>query len=118
MKLLARAPAPDAAPRALAVVTPPAAPARRMFATAPEPLGTLLRLSVLAFAAGGWVGMEVARLAVTLTVWMLAPLLRRRRDAVRSGAGEVTAMLVEGRDGFADLARRSVARRRRRALPP
>ncbi len=117
MKLLAKAPPRERRddrdePRALATVERARPPARRMFATAPEPLGTLLRLSVLAFAAGGWVGMEAARLAVLVTAWLVAPLAFGKRQTVRAGAGEVGAILAEGRDGFGDLARRSVARRR------
>ena len=37
---------------------------RRMFADVAEPMATFLRLSVLAFSAAGWLGMEVVRLTV------------------------------------------------------
>ncbi|MCA9676350.1 MAG: serine/threonine protein kinase [Kofleriaceae bacterium] len=119
MKLLASAPAP-APVKALATVTParPPAPVRRMFGGVPEPVGTLLRLTMLAFAIGGWVGMTAARFAVLAVAWMISPVSFGLRGAIRDGATEVAAMLEEGREGFSDLARRSVARRKRAALPP
>jgi len=112
--LLARSRPPEA--RVIAT-TPRQRGARKMFRDVPEPIGTLLRLTVLAFAAAGWVGMEVVRLSVLLCTYLLSPLLlRRRRRALETGR-EIAAMLGEGRDGFGDLARRSLASRPRQ-LPP
>jgi serine/threonine protein kinase len=108
-------------PRAVAVVSPgapPRRPARRMFRDVPEPLGTLLRLTILAFAAGGWVGMEAVRLTLLACAYVMSPLAFTRRKAVLGGAREVAAMLGEGRDGFGDLVRAAVAPARRRELPP
>ena len=90
---------------------------RRMFRDVPEPLGTLMRLTVLSVAVGGWVGMEIARLAVMLVAYVLAPLTVTRRRAVLDTGKEVAAMLGEGRDGFGELARRSIGSRRPQ-LPP
>ncbi len=109
--------------RALAKVDGGASIARRrarpIFTSVPEPLGALLRLVMLGFAAGGWVGMMVAMTAVraigSAIGWVAG---RERRPAVRAGTDDVAGVLGDGRDGFADLARRSVARRRPRELPP
>jgi serine/threonine protein kinase len=117
LALLARGRPVEAKARALATRAPARPrPARRMFREVPEPLGSLLRLSVLAIAVGGWVGMEVARLTILLLAYLLAPLGATRWRAVLDSGRDVAAMLGEGRDGFGDLARRS--RARRPELPP
>jgi serine/threonine protein kinase len=106
--------------RAIAAVSPgtPARSPRKMFRDAPEPFGTFLRLSVLAFAGAGWFGMVVLRWTILTLAFVLSPLAMRKRRAVRAGAGEVAALLEEGRDGFADLVRSAVATTRPRRLPP
>jgi hypothetical protein len=91
---------------------------RKMFRSVPEPLGTLLRLSFLFFAVGGWVGMEAARLTVLLLAYLVSPLALRRRRQVLGVGREVASMLGEGRDGFGDLAQRCLATTRRPELPP
>ncbi len=113
--LLAKAkpPRPVREARALATRDARAVAPRRMFRSVPEPLATLMRLTVLAFAVGGWVGMEVARL-----VMLMVALVLPRKGGLREGAREVSAMMTEGRDGFGDLARRSVSTTRPRELPP
>jgi serine/threonine protein kinase len=106
---------------ALATIQP-GAPAkrspRRMFRGVPEPLGTLLRLSFLLFAVGGWVGMEVMRLTVLMLAYMGSPFALKKRKQVLGVGREVAAMLGEGRDGFGELAQRCVATSPRRQLPP
>jgi serine/threonine protein kinase len=119
MNLLARARPP--APTRLVPDPAPATPrrkVRRMFRDVSEPWGTLMRLTVLSVAAGGWLGMEVVRLTVLVFAYVLSPLAFTRRRAVLSGGKEVASMLGEGRDGFGDLARRCVAPARRPQLPP
>jgi serine/threonine protein kinase len=88
-------------------------PARRMFRSVPEPLGTLLRLTVLAAASAGWLVMVVLQVFVRVFAWVFA-----RRGALRAGTREVHEMLQEGREGFSDLVRQSLATTSRRALPP
>ena len=106
--------------RALATVDVGApAPRRRarpIFTSVPEPFGALLRLVMLAFSVGGYVGMMVAVATVRIMGGVVGWFAGRdRRAAVRSGAEDVAGVLADGRDGFADLARRSVARRGRSA---
>jgi serine/threonine protein kinase len=91
---------------------------RRMFRSVPEPLGTLLRLSFLFFALGGWVAMEGMRLTVLVLAYVMSPLALAMRRNVLDASREVAAMLGEGRDGFGDLAQRCVARTRPPQLPP
>ncbi len=102
--------------RALATVDVGApAPRRRarpIFTSVPEPFGALLRLVMLAFSVGGYVGMMVAVATVRIMGGVVGWFAGRdRRAAVRSGTEDVAGVLADGRDGFADLARRSVARR-------
>lgn len=115
--LLSKAGPPRPLPRATpaAAAARPRRRARRMFRDVPEPMGTLLRLAVLAFASGGWVAMEIVRLAVMALVWLTFPA---RKWHLREGAREVAGMLAEGRDGFGDLARRCVGTTKRSELPP
>jgi hypothetical protein len=109
--------------RALATVEVPAPAQRRrakpIFTSVPEPFAALMRLAMLAFAVSGWLGMMVAVVAVRALGGALGLLAgRSRRPAIRAGTDDVAGVLADGRDGFADLARRSVARRTPRALPP
>ena len=119
--ILSKSRPPPELERALAnvqVAAPARRSPRRMFRSVPEPLGTLLRLSFLLFAVGGWVAMEAMRLVVLVFAYAGAPLAFSKKKQVREGAREVAAMLGEGRDGFGDLAQRCTARSRRRELPP
>ncbi|HVV84601.1 MAG TPA: serine/threonine-protein kinase [Kofleriaceae bacterium] len=108
--------------RALATVeVGPPAPRRRarpMFTGVPEPLGALLRLAMLSFAVSGWLGMMIAVITVRVIGGVVGLVAgRRRRPAIRAATDDVAGVLADGRDGFSDLARRSVARRDRKALP-
>lgn len=93
-----------------------ALPARRvMFSDMPEPLGTLLRLGVLGFGAGGWLAMASVRLSLLITVGVFALLAlpaKPVRQRVTGVGKEIDAMLSEGQGGFTDLMRGAMARRR------
>src|SRR5215510_8232298 len=62
----------DAPGRALATRAPAALAPRRLFSDIPEPLGTVLRLGVLSFGAGGWVGMVGIRLSLAIVIYTAA----------------------------------------------
>jgi len=85
---------------------------RRLFGDVQEPLGTLLRLGVLAFGAGGWLGMAGIRLSLALTVAIIAVLSFPARKRVWSVGREVDSMLSEGQGGFVDMMKGAMARRR------
>jgi serine/threonine protein kinase len=88
-------------------------PARPIFTDLPEPIGALLRLAVLGVAVGGWAGMAVTAVAVRMVGWLVFVLAgKSNRPTVRRATDDVADVLVDGRDGFGDLARRAVARRR------
>jgi serine/threonine protein kinase len=86
---------------------------RRLFGDVQEPLGTLLRLGVLTFGAGGWIGMAGLRLSLALVVTIIAMLSFPKRARVRSVGREVDAMLAEGQSGFTDMMRGAMARDRK-----
>ena len=77
-------------------------------------LGTLLRLGVLAFGAGGWIGMTGLRLSLALVVTIFAMLTFPKRARVRSVGKELDSMLAEGQSGFTDMMRGAMARAHRR----
>ncbi len=85
---------------------------RRMFRDIPEPIGTLLRLGVLGFGAGGWIGMVSVRLALLITIGVIAGLAFPARKKVGMVGKELDSMLSEGQSGFTDLMRGAMARRR------
>src|SRR5262245_15338556 len=68
---------------------------RRMFSDVQEPLGTLLRIGVLGFGFGGWVGMASIRLSLMLTVYIMATLGFPKRRRVLEVGHEIDAMLAE-----------------------
>lgn len=84
---------------------------RRMFADVQEPLGTLLRLCVLGFGAGGWVGMAGVRLGLLITIGLLSVLAFPVRRKVGGVGKELDSMLSEGQGGFTDLMHAAMARR-------
>jgi serine/threonine protein kinase len=102
-------------PRALAVQPPNTLARRNLFSDVPEPLGTLLRLSVLSFGAGGWVGMAGIRLSLAIVIYTFAALAFPARRKMIGVGGEIDAMLAEGQGGFADMMKGAMARTSRRA---
>jgi serine/threonine protein kinase len=87
---------------------------RKLFGDIQEPLGTLMRLGVLTFGAGGWIGMAGIRLSLTLVVTIIAILTFPKRAKVRAVGKEVDSMLAEGQSGFTDMMKGAMARERRR----
>jgi serine/threonine protein kinase len=88
-------------------------PARPLFTDIPEPLGALLRLSVLGVALGGWLGMAVTAWTIQMIGWTAGLVTGGKRSQARRMTYDVAEIFVDGRDGFGDLARRAVARKRR-----
>ncbi len=84
---------------------------RRMFSDVQEPLGTLLRLGVLGFGVGGWMGMAAIRLSLTLMIWTAAIVAFPKRKKIRGVGGELDEMLAEGQGGFTDMMKGAMARR-------
>ncbi len=109
--LLAKTPAPPQIARAIATIATPAPPRRRLLGFVPEPLGTLLRLFILMCAAMGWLGLQAAQ----LTVRVIGRLGGKRARAV---TGDLSEMLVEGRDGFGGLIRGCLPGAGTKQLPP
>lgn len=118
LALLAKTPDPEpivprAKPTALVAPTPRALAVRPVFTDLPEPLRAALRLSLLAVAASGWLAMGVSVLIVHVLGGSIGLLSgRARRPMVRSATADVAGVLHDGQDGFGELARRAVARRR------
>ncbi len=110
VKLLAKAPRPRE-PLALERQQPRELAPRRLFSDIQEPLGTLLRLGVLSFGAGGWLGMAGIRLSLTLTVYIFAALAFPARRKIVGVGKELDSMLSEGQGGFVDMMRGAMARR-------
>src|SRR5438067_4783794 len=81
--LLAKA-APRSEPVALVPPGTSALAPRQLFGDVQEPLGTLLRLGVLTFGAGGWIGMAGLRLSLALVVTIIAMLTFPKRIKVRA----------------------------------
>ena len=98
-------------PRALARTGPAAVAPRRMFSDVGEPLGTLLRIGVLGFGAGGWLGMVGVRIGLTITITVLTIIAVPARKNIRRVGKELDVMLSEGQGGFTDLMRGAMARR-------
>ncbi len=98
-------------PDALARTGPTAVAPRRLFGDIQEPLGTLLRLGVLGFGAGGWLGMAGLRLSLTLVVGLCALLVFPKRARIVGVGREVDSMLAEGQSGFTDMMKGAMARR-------
>ncbi|HEX7835848.1 MAG TPA: serine/threonine-protein kinase [Kofleriaceae bacterium] len=112
-----RTPVPDAdsrpaGSRSLVARPPgPLAP-RKLFSDVQEPLGTLLRLGVLTFGAGGWIGMVGIRLSLAIVVYTCAALAFPARRRVVGVGREIDDMMAEGQGGFTDIMRSAMARRR------
>ncbi|HTR55914.1 MAG TPA: serine/threonine-protein kinase [Kofleriaceae bacterium] len=99
--------------RITALARAPSAPLapRRLFSDVQEPLGTLLRLGVLGFGAGGWLGMAGVRLSLAIVVGVVAVLAFPTRRKIVAVGREVDSMLAEGQGGFTDMMRAAMARR-------
>lgn len=85
--------------------------ARRMFADVQEPLATFLRIGVLGFGAGGWMGMAGVRLSLAIVTGMVWLFAFGARKKVHGVARELDSMLAEGQHGFTDMMRGAMARR-------
>jgi serine/threonine protein kinase len=84
---------------------------RKMFGDVQEPLGTLLRIGVLGFGFGGWVGMAGVRVSLMITVYLIATFGFPKRKRVLEVGHEIDAMLAEGQGGFTDMMKGAMARR-------
>jgi len=85
--------------------------ARRLFSDVGEPFGTFLRLGVLGFGVGGWVGMTAIRFSLGITISVLAALAFPAFRKVVGVGRELDSMLAEGQTGFTDMIRGAMARR-------
>jgi serine/threonine protein kinase len=109
--LLAKAPEP---PMPVALARTPErqlAQRRKMFADINEPFGTVLRIAVLGFGAGGWLGMASVRVSLAVTIAIFAMLAFPARKKVVYVGRELDSMLAEGQGGFTDIMRGAMARR-------
>ncbi|MBZ0235258.1 MAG: serine/threonine protein kinase [Deltaproteobacteria bacterium] len=106
-------PDPEKRPQRPRAVVAAIALARPLFTDMPEPLGALLRLSVLGIALGGWAGMALTAWTLQLIGWTAGIFTGGKRSTARRMTGDVAEIFVDGRDGFGDLARRAVARKKR-----
>jgi len=113
--LLAKNPSPPAMEppsRALQTMKPAAiGRPRKMFSDVGEPIGTLLRLGVLGFGAGGWAGMAGVRLSLAITMGVLMVFAFPARQRIRTVGRDLDDMLAEGQGGFTDMMRGAMARR-------
>jgi len=100
-------------PRALASRGGSALAPRQLFSDVGEPLGTLLRIGVLSFGAGGWLGMAGIRLSLGVLIYTFAALAFPARRRVVGVGRELDSMLSEGQGGFTDIMKSAMARRRR-----
>jgi serine/threonine protein kinase len=87
-----------------------ARPPPKLFAEIQEPLGALLRLSVLIFAGGGWFAMMWIRFAVFVVGMIGSVIAFPARHQIRGVRRDVDHLLNDGQQGFGDLARRAIAR--------
>jgi serine/threonine protein kinase len=87
-------------------------PARPILTTVPEPLRALLRLAVLGVAVGGWAGMAVTAWTLHAIGWTAGVFTGGKKSSARASVDDVAHIFNDGREGFGDLARRAVARRR------
>ena len=102
----------EALPRSKALArTSSGPPARRLFSDIGEPFGTLLRLGVLGFGLGGWLGMAGIRVSLSITLFIAAMLAFPARKKVITVGRELDSMLAEGQGGFTDMMKGAMARR-------
>lgn len=91
-------------------------PARHLFRDVDEPFGSLLRLSVLGFGFGGWVGMASVRFSALVLFTLASALALPARRTIRAAGRELDSMLSDGQAGFGDLMRAAVKRREPESL--
>ena len=87
---------------------------RQLFSDVAEPLGTLLRIGVLSFGAGGWLGMAAIRMSLAVMTYTFAAIAFPARRRVVGVGRELDAMMSEGQGGFTDIMKSAMARRRAR----
>ncbi|MFT3692257.1 MAG: serine/threonine-protein kinase [Kofleriaceae bacterium] len=112
--LLAKAKAPRTAreeSRALVAPQPHSLAERRLFGDVQEPLGTLLRISVLGIGFGGWLGMAGIRVSLAITLGIASVLAFPARKKLVGVGRELDAMLAEGQGGFTDMMKGAMARK-------
>jgi serine/threonine protein kinase len=103
----------DTPPMAIVPEAPRAIrPARPILTTVPEPLRALLRVALLGVAVGGWVGMAVTAWTLHAIAMTAGVFTGGKKSAARASVEDVAHIFHDGREGFGDLARRAVARRR------
>jgi len=114
VKLLGSPPKPAPEPRALTRAAPrelaDRRPPPRLFSDVQEPLGAMLRLGVLGFAASGWFAMLWLRFAVWIVAAVATVIAFPARRSILGANRGVQHLLTDGQGGFADLAKRAVAR--------
>jgi len=98
--------------RALVSRSPQALAPRQLFGDIQEPLGTLLRVAVLGFGAGGWIGMAGVRLSLAIIVGIFSVFAFPARKKLGGVGRELDSMLAEGQGGFTDMMKGAMARRR------
>ncbi|HEY0252481.1 MAG TPA: hypothetical protein VGC41_13190, partial [Kofleriaceae bacterium] len=84
---------------------------RQLFGDVQEPLGTLLRISVLGIGFGGWVGMAGIRLGLAITIGIASVLAFPARKRLVGVGRELDSMLSEGQGGFTDMMKGAMARK-------
>lgn len=84
---------------------------RRLFGDVQEPLGTLLRISVLGIGFGGWIGMAGIRLALAITMGIASVIAFPARKKLGGVGRELDTMLAEGQGGFTDMMKGAMARK-------
>ena len=84
---------------------------RKLFGDVQEPLGTLLRIGVLGFGAGGWAGMMGIRLSLAIVIGIASVFAFPARTRLRGVGKELDTMLSEGQGGFVDMMKGAMARR-------
>lgn len=85
-------------------------PARALFHGMEEPFASLLRLAVLGFGFGGWVGMVSLRFSALVVFAVASTLALPARKTVREAGRELDSMLADGQAGFGDMMRAATRR--------
>jgi serine/threonine protein kinase len=86
-------------------------PARALFHGVEEPFASLLRLAVLGFGFGGWVGMVSVRFSALILFTIASTIALPARRTVREAGRELDSMLADGQAGFSDMMRSATRRK-------